>query len=330
MRSAGWASSWPRCRRLRSDAAAFCRPQMRLDRLVHHRFAGSRDLLADSATTLCALPARAPGTYILDVHPDAARYSEIVSAPARTGITPSSGVSAPGGLPEPKEAVRVADRRAGPSQGPYVPSPGGSKQPRSRTENGTWRKKRSDTGEPRGSNKKKGKLVAAPAGRRALARRKWSAFADAPLTRRRRNGGRAPVADLVFEAALPLPAIGPVAQRPRVRAPFNVRARVLAGVGRAFLLRVGLVAGASHFLDTTPVRFRARATSATPWLYNDFHQDHNRSSCDNSHRKSDWRNGHLPGRPASPARAGCAERRCVADRRVLESGHGTLPKAAHR
>jgi hypothetical protein len=84
------------------------------------------------------------------------RYPCFVSTPAHTEIAPSSGVSAPGGLSEPKEAVRLADRRAGPRQGPYVPSPGGGKQPRSRNENGTWRKKRSDTGKPRGS-KKKGK-----------------------------------------------------------------------------------------------------------------------------------------------------------------------------
>jgi hypothetical protein len=50
----------------------------------------------------------------------------------------------------------MADRRAGPKQGPYVPSPGGGKQPRSRTENRTWRKTRNDAGVPRGS-KKKGK-----------------------------------------------------------------------------------------------------------------------------------------------------------------------------
>jgi hypothetical protein len=35
-----------------------------------------------------------------------------------------------------------------------VPSPGGGKQPRSRNEDGTWRKKRSDAGKPKGSNKK--------------------------------------------------------------------------------------------------------------------------------------------------------------------------------
>jgi hypothetical protein len=48
----------------------------------------------------------------------------------------------------------MADRRAGPRQGPYVPSPGGGTQPRSRNENGTWRKKRKDAGKPRGTGKK--------------------------------------------------------------------------------------------------------------------------------------------------------------------------------
>jgi hypothetical protein len=51
----------------------------------------------------------------------------------------------------------MADRRAGPHQGPYVPSPGGGQQPRSRNEDGTWRKKRRDAGQPkpRGSEKKR-------------------------------------------------------------------------------------------------------------------------------------------------------------------------------
>lgn len=44
----------------------------------------------------------------------------------------------------------MADRRAGPGQGPYVPSPGGDKQPRDRNQDGSWRKKRSDAGKPRG------------------------------------------------------------------------------------------------------------------------------------------------------------------------------------
>lgn len=43
----------------------------------------------------------------------------------------------------------MADRRAGPDQGPYVPSPHGSEQPRARNNDGTWRKKRSDAGTPR-------------------------------------------------------------------------------------------------------------------------------------------------------------------------------------
>jgi hypothetical protein len=50
---------------------------------------------------------------------------------------------------ESKEVIKLADRRAGPRQGPYVPSPGGGKQPRSRNEDGTWRKKRIDAGRPR-------------------------------------------------------------------------------------------------------------------------------------------------------------------------------------
>jgi hypothetical protein len=46
----------------------------------------------------------------------------------------------------------MADRRAG--KGPYVPDKGGGKEPRSRNQNGSWRKKRSDAGKPRS---KKGK-----------------------------------------------------------------------------------------------------------------------------------------------------------------------------
>ncbi len=38
----------------------------------------------------------------------------------------------------------MADRRAGPRQGPYV-----RKEPRARNDDGTWRKKRSDAGKPR-------------------------------------------------------------------------------------------------------------------------------------------------------------------------------------
>ncbi len=51
----------------------------------------------------------------------------------------------------------MADRRAGPSQGPYVPSPGGGKEPRSRNQDGTWRAKRSDAGKPRPQSGKGGK-----------------------------------------------------------------------------------------------------------------------------------------------------------------------------
>jgi hypothetical protein len=53
----------------------------------------------------------------------------------------------------------MADRRAGTRQGPYVPSPGGGVEPRSRNKDGAWRKKRSDTGTskstPKGGRKKK-------------------------------------------------------------------------------------------------------------------------------------------------------------------------------
>lgn len=49
----------------------------------------------------------------------------------------------------------MADRRAGPRQGPYVPSPGGGGvEPRSRNKDGAWRKKRSDA-KPTQSPKKK-------------------------------------------------------------------------------------------------------------------------------------------------------------------------------
>ena len=48
-----------------------------------------------------------------------------------------------------EEVIIMADRRAGPKQGPYVPSPGGGVQPRDRNQDGTWRKKRSDAGKRR-------------------------------------------------------------------------------------------------------------------------------------------------------------------------------------
>jgi hypothetical protein len=48
-----------------------------------------------------------------------------------------------------REVIIMADRRAGPKQGPYVPSPGGGVQPRDRNQDGTWRKKRSDAGKRR-------------------------------------------------------------------------------------------------------------------------------------------------------------------------------------
>jgi hypothetical protein len=46
----------------------------------------------------------------------------------------------------------MADRRAGPHQGPYVPSPNGGKEPRARNKDGTWRAKRSDAGTRRNSS----------------------------------------------------------------------------------------------------------------------------------------------------------------------------------
>ena len=49
----------------------------------------------------------------------------------------------------------MADRRAGPRQGPYVPSSGGGKQPRARNKNGTWRAKRADAGRKRSFRGKK-------------------------------------------------------------------------------------------------------------------------------------------------------------------------------
>lgn len=54
-----------------------------------------------------------------------------------------------------KEVMEMADRRAGKKQGPYVPSPGGGKQPRARNDDGTWRAKRSDSGKARDTGKKK-------------------------------------------------------------------------------------------------------------------------------------------------------------------------------
>jgi hypothetical protein len=47
----------------------------------------------------------------------------------------------------------VADRRAG--KGPYVRDEGGGAQPRSRNKDGSWRAKRSDAGQSRGSGSRK-------------------------------------------------------------------------------------------------------------------------------------------------------------------------------
>ena len=46
----------------------------------------------------------------------------------------------------------MADRRAG--RVPHVPSPGGGRQPRARTQGGQWRRKRSDAGKRKGSRSK--------------------------------------------------------------------------------------------------------------------------------------------------------------------------------
>jgi hypothetical protein len=46
----------------------------------------------------------------------------------------------------------MTDRRAG--RIPHVPSPGGSRQPRARTANGQWRRKRSDAGKRKGGRQK--------------------------------------------------------------------------------------------------------------------------------------------------------------------------------
>src|SRR2546421_6966509 len=52
-----------------------------------------------------------------------------------------------------KEEKRMTtDRRAGPRQGPYV---SGGKLPRTRNNDGSWRKKRSDAGQTRKDNSKK-------------------------------------------------------------------------------------------------------------------------------------------------------------------------------
>ena len=50
------------------------------------------------------------------------------------------------------EVMTMADRRAG--KGPYVRDEGGGKQPRSRNQDGTWRKKRSDAGTQRRASAK--------------------------------------------------------------------------------------------------------------------------------------------------------------------------------
>lgn len=50
----------------------------------------------------------------------------------------------------PKRRGRSTDRRAGPRQGLYV-----AKQPRARTQSGTWRRKRSDAGTKRGPRSKR-------------------------------------------------------------------------------------------------------------------------------------------------------------------------------
>lgn len=46
----------------------------------------------------------------------------------------------------------MADRRAG--RIPHVPSSGGGRQPRARTQTGQWRRKRSDAGKRKGARQK--------------------------------------------------------------------------------------------------------------------------------------------------------------------------------
>jgi hypothetical protein len=53
-----------------------------------------------------------------------------------------------------REVMTMADRRAGKRQGPYVASPGGGTEPRSRNKDGEWRKKRSDAKPPPAPKKK--------------------------------------------------------------------------------------------------------------------------------------------------------------------------------
>lgn len=46
----------------------------------------------------------------------------------------------------------MADRRAG--RIPHVPSPGGGRQPRARTQSGAWLRKRSDAGKRKGTRQR--------------------------------------------------------------------------------------------------------------------------------------------------------------------------------
>ena len=53
----------------------------------------------------------------------------------------------------------------------------------------------------------------------------------------------------VFEAAFPLLAVDPIPQRPRMTAPVDVSARMLAHIGRACLVGVGPVTGPVALLE---------------------------------------------------------------------------------
>ncbi len=52
-----------------------------------------------------------------------------------------------------EEETTMADRRAGPRQGPYVKSKGGGIQPRARNKDGSWRAKRADAGKSRSASR---------------------------------------------------------------------------------------------------------------------------------------------------------------------------------
>src|ERR1700678_3422079 len=59
--------------------------------------------------------------------------------------------------------------------------------------------------------------------------------------------------DIVFKRQFTLPAIGRIAQRPRVRAAFGLVTRMLAGSRSACLVRPGLVVRPVALLEDDPV-----------------------------------------------------------------------------